>query len=217
MNYLHWNQTTITDFSEESIAQMYDEGYVFTRLGKGVMQQTRSARVDLAKFELSSENRRVMGKVADLKLEVVKLPFEDYDWSIGKLAKDFYETKFGKGIMSAQKVKEMLTEPESSNFNALLEIGSQGYAVCYAAKSFLHYSYPFYDLEASPKDMGLGMMLRAIEYAKKAGMRYIYLGSLQRPRDTYKLQFKGLEWFDGKIWQTDLEAVKKLLISAKIG
>jgi len=45
------------DFSEKNIAEMYDHGYVFTRIGKGVMHQTRSVRVDLAKFELTSENR----------------------------------------------------------------------------------------------------------------------------------------------------------------
>ena len=60
------------------------------------------------------------------------------------------------------------------------------------------------------------MMIRAIEWAKQSGKRYVYLGSLQRPSDTYKLQFEGLEWFDGKEWKTDLEEVKKVLASAKI-
>ena len=68
----------------------------------------------------------------------------------------------------------------------------------------------------APKDMGLAMMISAIQYAKDSGMKYIYLGSLQRPADTYKLQFEGLEWFDGKVWQTDIEEVKKILTSVKI-
>jgi len=75
----------------------------------------------------------------------------------------------------------------------------------------LHYSYPFYDLATAPKDMGLGMMIMAIQYAKSAGMKYVYLGSLQRPTDTYKLQFAGLEWFDGETWSRDIEKVKKIL------
>lgn len=225
MNYLHWSEQTITDFSPENIAAMYDRGYVFTRLGKGIMQQTRSCRIDLSRFELSSENRRILKKTADVSLEAVPLPYSAYDFTIGKLAKDFYTTKFGDGTMSAQKIKEMMADPAKSNFNTVLRCDvyvttngastaqpkAIGYAICHANKTLLHYSYPFYDLATAPKDMGMGMMVRAIQYAQEAGKKYIYLGSLQRPSDTYKLQFAGLEWFDGKTWRTDTDELKQLL------
>lgn len=218
MNYLHWNEKTITDFSEKNISEMYDRGYVFTRLGRGIMHQTRSVRIDLEKFEPSSENRRILKKTEDIILSEIALPHSEYHWSLGKLAQDFYQNKFGPGIMSALKVKEMLTDKEKSNFNILLCFSNEqisiGYAICYMDSSIIHYSYPFYDLEKSAKDMGLGMMTKTIQYAKEKGLKYIYLGSLQRPTDTYKLQFKGLEWFDGKKWQTDIEEVKKVLESS---
>ena len=86
-----------------------------------------------------------------------------------------------------------------------------GFTICYANKEILHYSYPFYNLDTAVKDMGMGMMIRAIEYAKATGMKYIYLGSLQRPSDTYKLQFGGIQWFDGKQWSDDIESVKIIL------
>ncbi len=220
MEYLHWKEETIADFSEKSVAGMYGRGFVFTRIAKGAMQQTRSVRIDLSKFELSSENRRILKKTEGLMLDGVTLPLRDeYDWLIGKLAKDFYDTKFGPGIMSAQKVKEMLTDEQKSNFNTLLAFSQNemivGYAICLVMPSFMHYSYPFYDLDRAPKDMGMGMMIRAIEYAQKAGMKHIYLGSLQRPGDTYKLQFSGLEWFDGTKWQTDTAPLKEILNQAK--
>jgi len=201
---------------------MYENGYVFTRLGKGVMQQTRSVRIDLSKFELSSENRRVLKKVSDLKLEPVNLNHTSYDWDwrVGKMAKDFYDTKFGPGIMSAQKVKIMLVDGAQSNFNLfykyLIDGTEVGFAICYSNNDLTHYSYPFYNLGNPLKDMGLGMMTLAINAAKNSGTKYIYLGSLQRPSDTYKLQFSGLEWFDGKVWQSDIEKVKKILASASI-
>lgn len=222
MEYLYWKEKTITDFSEKSINGMYDNGYVFTRIGKGVMHQTRSVRIDLSKFDLSSENRRVLKKVTGIKLLPKTLPLNDYDWSLGKTAKDFYDIKFGPGIMSAIKIKEMLTDKEKSNFNCLLEYdGNQddtvlGFSITYVNKEIIHYSYPFYHIDMSPKDMGLGMMIQAIEYAKKNGLKYIYLGSLQRPTDTYKLQFAGLEWFDGEKWSNDIEKVKKILTSASM-
>ncbi len=227
MKYLHWNEQTITDFSVNNITDMYEKGYVFTRIGKGVMQQTRSLRIALAKFELSSENRRILKKLPDYHSDSVKLPLSEYDFSLGKIAKDFYDTKFGSGIMSAQKVKEMLTDADKSNFNIFLqfhkvitptnqeEISSDqsgsGHTICYMNDTILHYSYPFYDLEKCSKDTGLAMMTNAIKFAKESGLKYIYLGSLQRPTDVYKLQFAGLEWFDGKTWRTDLNEAKKIL------
>ena len=217
MNYLHWSEQTVTDFSAENVAAMYERGYVFTRLGKGIMQQTRSCRIDLSKFELSSENRRILKKTADISLTGVELPYSAYDFTIGKLAKDFYATKFGDGTLSANKMKEMLTDPAKSNFNCLFmykKAGEQkpiGYTVCYTSDLIHHYSFPFYDLAKSPKDMGMGMMVRGIQISQEFKHRYIYLGSLQRPSDTYKLQFAGLEWFDGQKWRTDTDELKSIL------
>ncbi len=213
---------------------MYDRGYVFTRIGKGVMHQTRSVRIDLSKFELSSENRRVLKKMnggavsENISLQSTEVPIKNYTWQLGMDAKYFYDTKFRPGIMSAQKIKEMLTDPIKSNFNQLLvysnspsgvakESQELGYCIAHVNSSLIHYSYPFYHIDMSPKDMGLGMMTLAIEWAKAQGMKYVYLGSLQRPTDTYKLQFAGLEWFDGgkdgsQTWSNDLEKVKNILM-----
>ena len=208
MEYLHWKEETITDFSSEAISKKYADGFVFTRIGKGVMHQTRSVRIDLKKFELSSENRRILRKGEEITLEKNPIPFAGYSWEIGKLAKDFYDTKAG-GAFSANKIKELIETGE--NFNMLYLYPEIGYAICYRNENMIHYSYPFYDLEKSPKDMGLIMMTKAIADAQTAGLEYVYLGSLQRTNDTYKLQFSGIEWFDGKKWSTDLEEVKKVL------
>ena len=233
MKYLSWKEETISDFSVNNIADMYEKGFVFTRIGKGVMQQTRSLRIDLNQFELSSENRRILKKVPSLEMKQVDLPLpsSQYNFSIGKMAKDFYDTKFGSGIMSAQKVKEMLTDPDKSNFNQLLKFQNvqshrdvphsnpqkseicNGYTITYSSPTILHYSYPFYDLNNCPKDMGLAMMVTAVQKAKEMGLKYVYLGSLQRPTDVYKLQFSGLQWFDGNRWSTDLAEAKKILAS----
>lgn len=214
--YLCWDEKFITDFSEGNIDNLYDKGYVFTRKEKGLMQKTRSIRVDLSKFILNSENKRILRKTEDVGMNITALPFSEYHWSIGKLAKDFYDLKFGEGTFSANKIKEIVTDAEKSNFNTLLayQINGEniGYCICFASKNIFHYSYPFYDVTKAPKDMGLGMMTRAIEYAKNKGLQYVYLGSAQRPTDTYKFQFAGIEWFDGKKWQTNFEELKALLL-----
>jgi arginyl-tRNA--protein-N-Asp/Glu arginylyltransferase len=218
--YLHWDDVTLDDISPHAVQKMYDSGYVFTRIGKSIMHQTRSLRIDLSKFELSSENRRILRKTDSMDIREVILPYEQYTWLIGKMAKDFYENKFGEGVMSANKIKELLTNSAKSNFNTLYVYTKKektiGYAICYATNKILHYSYPFYDLAESSKDMGMGMMLKTITLAKEQGLLYVYLGSLQRPGDIYKLQFSGLEWFDGGAegtgtWNTDMEKAKEIL------
>lgn len=214
MKYHSWNQKNLDDMSFKNINREYDQGFVMTRIQRGAMNQTRSIRIDLKHFELNSENRRILNKIKDITLKQISLPHSDYDFRIGKMAKDFYDHKFGPNIMSAQKVKEMLTNIEKSNFNTLLTyLNSQkevGYAICLKTDEILHYSYPFYDL-SSPKDMGLFMMINAIILAKDLGLKYVYLGSLQRKNDVYKFQFSGIQWWTGDEWSQDLEKVKDIL------
>lgn len=216
--YLTWNNKTTDNFSDANINALYNEGYLFTRAGKGAMYQSRSLRIDLSKFEPSSENKRVLRKNEAVELIISPLPYADYHWSIGKLGKDFYETKFGPKTMSANKIKELLTDEGKSNFNKLFiyswEKNPVGYCICLETNDLVHYCYPFYqisNIKYPISNLGIGMMTKAIMWAKEQGKKYIYLGSAQRPTDTYKLQFEGLEWFDGKSWQTDQQELKNIL------
>jgi arginyl-tRNA--protein-N-Asp/Glu arginylyltransferase len=217
MPYLYWDEKIISDFSDQPINNSYNEGYVFTRKEKGHMYQTRSLRIDLPKFKLTSENRRILKKTESVTIISTNLPLKNYDWSIGKLGKDFYTSKFGNGTFSANKIKELFTDNEKSNFNRffiyLLDNSPIGYCITRETNEFIHYCYPFYDLNSPIPNLGLGMMLKAILYAQEQGKKYIYLGSAQRPGDTYKLQFEGLEWFDGKNWKIDTEELKNILKS----
>jgi arginyl-tRNA--protein-N-Asp/Glu arginylyltransferase len=218
MAYLKWDQKKIIDFSKENIDLLYGDGYLFGRIDRGVMDQTRSVRIDLLDFELSSENRRILKKTDGLLLSNKAIPYFSYEWSMGKLGKDFYDLKFGEKTFSANKIKELLTDRKKTNFNKLLLYKNNnlsddflGYAICYESETILHYCYPFYKLDLTTPNLGLGMMLRAILWAQETNKKYVYLGSAQRPSDTYKLQFSGIEWFDGKIWKNDLTELKSIL------
>ena len=225
--YLSWDKKIITDFASENINSLYNQGYVFTRAGWGRMDQTRSLRIDLTKFKLTSENKRVLKKAEAMELKTSSIPYSDYHWSIGKLATDFYTKKFGAGTFSANKAKELMTNKDKSNFNVLLQFvlpseasrtqpddpspAAVGYCVARETDEILHYCYPFYNTESAIPNLGMGMMLRAILYASEAGKKFIYLGSFQRPGDSYKLQFEGLEWWDGLRWTDDIEKLKIIL------
>ena len=212
MKYLNWKEEKIINFTEENISKMYNNGFVFTRLEKGIMQQTRSIRVNLDKFELSSENRRILRKGENISVKENSIPYLEYTWEIGKLAKDFYNIK-AAGAFSANKIKELITTDH--NFNKLLSFSDNGYAICYKNSQILHYCYPFYDLEKSAKDMGLIMMTKIIDKAKENKLKYVYLGSMQRQNDIYKLQFSGIEWFDGEKWTDDISEIKRIIKEIK--
>jgi arginyl-tRNA--protein-N-Asp/Glu arginylyltransferase len=87
-----------------------------------------------------------------------------------------------------------------------------GYAICYKNNQLFQYAYPFYLYEKFQNNYGMGMMLSAISYAKENGLKYIYLGSVTRETDLYKLQFKGREWYDENSWQTEKLEELKLVI-----
>lgn len=199
--YHFFSQLAIRDFSPKNIDEVYDQGFVFTRLGKGVVYQVRSLRVCVSEFELSSENRRVLRKGEDVLCRVESLPYLQYTWSVGKLGHEFYERKFGQNIMSANKLKEMFTDPSRSNVNCVFVYSIPGheapigYCLGVETPHIIHYSYPFYDLSLE-RDLGMVMMVKAITWAQERTKQYIYLGTLQK----YKLQFKGVEWWDGKKW-----------------
>ena len=224
--YLKWKAKIVTDFSDSNVNDLYNHGFLFTREGRGAMYETRSVRVDLSKFKLSSENRRVLRKTEDLSLKVEDLPYADYSWEIGKMGKDFYETKFGTGVFSANKIKELMTDDQKSNFNRVFAYTSAtppapswkegdaiGYCICLETDEILHYCYPFYILDTKYKifNTGLGMMTRAVVWAQEEGKEYIYLGSAKDAAALYKFQFAGVEWWDGKEWKSDADEIKKVL------
>ncbi len=212
--YFVLSKQTIADFTPEIIADSFNNGFVFTREHLGSMYQTRSLRIRLdEKFAFNSENRRIVNKVMGLGLIKHDLPLVDYDWHIHKLGKEYYEAKFGKDVFSANKIKELLTT--TANFNTLFEYRYHeelvGYAICYEHDDFVQYAYPFYELNKYANNFGMGMMLTAIKYAVDNNKKYIYLGSVSKPADVYKLQFNQLEWFDGKVWQTNIDYLKALI------
>jgi arginyl-tRNA--protein-N-Asp/Glu arginylyltransferase len=213
--YLNWGELTLQEPSETDISIQYDKGYLFTRKSKGNMYQSRSLRIDLNKFSLNSENRRIIKKIPDLESKLIKLPLMEYDWHIHKLGKDFYANKFKDISFTASKIKQLITNSDKSNFNSIFKFSLKseivGYSIAYMNSSILHYAYPFYDFITYPNNLGMAMMLNAIIYAQENKLRYVYLGTISRISDVYKLQFSGLEWFDGQYWQNDIAKAKQIL------
>ncbi|GIW57059.1 MAG: hypothetical protein KatS3mg083_004 [Candidatus Dojkabacteria bacterium] len=219
MQYLNFGSKTIDMSDSQALVEAYEQGFVMTRVNIGHIEKVRSIRVNLDEFSLSSENKRILKKFKH-KLIVESIPLKQYDWRIHKIGKDFYEKKFGKDVFSANKIKEILTT--RFNFNILLKYQDTeepdgfciGLQAEYEGIKILHYAYPFYKLEKANSNFGMFMMTLAVTYFQELGYKYIYLGSCHDQKAKYKLQFRGIEWFDEKAnhWKTDLYELKNRLL-----
>lgn len=212
MAYLNYDKKVVDFHDLELVRDHYQQGYIFGRVSPGYLYQTRSLRIDLSKFSPNSENRRILKKIpVEISGHALPIAKADYNWRIHKLGKDFYHQKFTDVEFSAAKIKTILCSGEY-HFNLLLKYAEVGYAIVYQQETFLHYCYPFYDLSNNnSNNLGMYMMLQAILWAQLHGEKYIYLGSISRPSDKYKLQFSGLEFWHEDKWQSDILLAKKLL------
>lgn len=199
---------------DDDLDEIYKLGFLPSRQKKNLYYLARSIRINLAGFSFSSENRRVKRKTDWLDISIFSTKERDYDFKIGKMARDFYKSKFGKGVMSAYKIKWLYTSGASSHiieYRKKSKDQAIGYCLVNKTKKSLHYAYPFYDLEYVKKNMGIGMMLSAIELAQKDKIKYVYLGTCYTESSLYKTQFKGLEYFNGWCWDNNLAALKELV------
>jgi len=214
-NYHFPYQVYLLKEESDTLENIYSMGFLPSRSRKDLFYLARSIRIDLSNFDLSSENRRITRKTdyIDIKEEPVKS--FDYDFSIGKLGKDFYEKRFGKGVMSANRIKWLFKD--SSLTDVLVYSDGQtgqrvfGYCLVNKTSNILHYAYPFYDVSYFEKNAGMGMMLKALLLARDAGIKHVYLGTCYTESSLYKLQFKGVEYFNGFKWSNDIDTLKDLV------
>lgn len=193
----------------DNIDEIYERGFLATRIKKNYYYLARNLRINLKEFSLNSENRRVLKKIEGLELENRKLENFDFDYSITKLASDFFKKKFDKIIITPKKLKwlfkgEFFTNVLVYKWNKK-EIG---YCITMETEELLHYAYPFYKSDLIGSNLGMSMMIKAIEYAKQKNKKHVYLGTVYTPKSLYKTQFKGIEWFDENSWNKDIEKLK---------
>jgi arginyl-tRNA--protein-N-Asp/Glu arginylyltransferase len=204
--YPCWDLKKIENYKIEDIEEWYDKGYVFTRK-KNEIYQIRSLRVKAQELTLSSENKRILRKTQDFGLRMEQLSDIKNFENLAKKAESFYKERFGELIFSSQKISELLTESVKSNYNYLAIYSDStkeidiGWCICFVTKNVLHYAYPWYELEYLPQNIGAGMMLNTILWAKENDIQNVYLGSVWDLKSKYKLQFSRVEYFDKQSWK----------------
>ncbi|MDX1953870.1 MAG: hypothetical protein SFY81_17000 [Verrucomicrobiota bacterium] len=175
----------------------------------------RQIRVDLASFELSSENRRILRKGEGIEQRLV--PRKDFEFTPER--REFFKTyadiKFGKDIMTNEKLDRLFAAPVVSHVLLFTDnkTGREVGAVTLylAPKKLAYYYYSFYDLNYYARNLGMYMMTSAVDTFSRAEYRHLYLGTCYSRAALYKAQFKGAEFFNGFTWSKNLKELNYMI------
>ena len=199
----------------ETPADIFNAGFLPASRNLDRFYLCRQIRVNLAQFELSSENRRILRKGQGIKMELVPREKFDYTPARRQFFKSYAETRFGPEIMTFERLDSLFASPVISHLMVFSEAQSGaeiGVAVLYLEGSALaYYYYAFYDLNYLSRNLGMFMMTSTVEWFAGRGCLHIYLGTCYSEKALYKTQFAGVEFFNGFRWSQNLPELKHLL------
>jgi len=198
------------------IPEIYKRGFLpysnNLDLQEEVFYMARSLRVDLTLFSETSENKRVLKKIAELSpvFRIISVQeFNREDKNFQDFCMDFAKERFSEPF-SLERLQYILKWKSLSHiFEFGLEGKVVGYVLAVMEGDTLHYWFAFFDLNYPAFSLGKYMMFSVINWAKKNGLGFVYLGTVYGEKALYKARdFKALEFFDGNSWQNELSQLK---------
>lgn len=180
---------------------------------KEIYYLARSLRIDLSRFSISSENRRVNRKAEPfhVKLDVSPKTKFTNDTEFSKFCQSYAGERFKGGHMDSKRWDYVLSRNCGSHvFTFRINEKVVGYVLAGVDEKMIHFWYSFFDtvyMEQFP--IGKYIMLKTIEWAHANDKKHIYLGTCYGPHSLYKARdFKGTEFFDGASWNSDIATLK---------
>src|SRR5215469_1387497 len=201
----------------ETPADIFDAGFLPSSRQLDRFYLCRQVRVDLGKFKPSSENRRIMRKGKGIGVKLVPRDKFDYTPQRREFFKTYADIKFGKDVMTFERLDALFDAPIISHLLVFtdIETGKEvGVATLYVeGKTLAFYYYAFYDLNYYARNLGMFMMTSATAQFAEAGVKHLYLGTCYSETALYKTQFAGAEFFNGFQWSKDMEELKFIIAS----
>ena len=199
----------------ETPADLFNQGFLPSSRNLDRFYLCRQLRVNLRKYQPSSENRRILRKGGGITF--VLIPRAEFNYTPEK--REFYkcyaDARFGKDTMTHERLDSLFNGKVTSHLLVFTDIQSGaeiGAVTLYLEeKRLAYYYYAFYDLAYSNRNLGMFMMTSAVGFFAEQGFDFIHLGSCYSPGALYKTQFGGVEFFNGVRWSADLEELKYLL------
>lgn len=206
--------------TQEELPAIYNKGFLpytgNTDIHADIFYLARSLRVDLDRFENTSENRRINRKIEPLAIQLDVHKKEDFDIKnpvFLDFCMSYANERFSGKAMTKERLNFVLGKNTASHLFSFSSKGEVlGYVVALIAGDMLHYWYAFFN-QAYMKSHALGkwIMWRTILWAKENNLKQIYLGTCYGKHSLYKVRdHKGLAFFDGSKWNTDVKLLKEL-------
>jgi arginyl-tRNA--protein-N-Asp/Glu arginylyltransferase len=199
----------------ETPADIFNAGFLPSSRNLDRFYLCRQVRVDLTKFKPTSENRRILRKGSGIEVKLVPRGRYDYTPERRQFFKTYADIKFGKDVMSFERLDSLFDSPIISHllvFSDAEKGGEVGAATLYLeGRELAYYYYAFYDLNYYARNLGMFMMTSAAALFADRGVRHLYLGTCYSHNALYKTQFAGAEFFNGFRWSDDLDELKFII------
>lgn len=202
--------------NQKEIPHIYENGFLpysnDTNLQHETYYLARSLRVNLSKFDVSSENRRVLKKIADQEPSFKVIPIAQFDLENKKFQNfclDFANQRFSEPL-SEERLKYILKNKSITHiFEFSLQQKKVGYVISIIENGTLHYWFAFFELQFQEYSLGKWMMYSVINWGKENDLQFVYLGTCYGEKSLYKVRdFKGLSFYDGNQWNTNMKLLK---------
>ncbi len=202
--------------SQSEIPGIYNKGFLPYSNNVHLQHETyyfaRSLRVNIKNFKESSENRRVNKKIAELNPSFKLTPIANFDISNKEFLSfclDYGKKRFSEGLNAERLNYIVQSESVSHIFEFEIQNKNVGYVIAIIEKGTLHYWFSFFDMAYQSFSLGKFMMFSVIKWASENNYDFVYLGTCYGEKSLYKVRdFKGLDFFDGNQWNSDMKFLK---------
>ncbi|MFQ5753642.1 MAG: hypothetical protein ACE5HI_16755 [bacterium] len=201
--------------THETAAMIFSKGFLPASRELDRYYMCRQVRVDLKKFNRSSENRRIIRKCDGIQYKLVPRTEFDFTAPWQEFCKNYADFKFGKDVMTSHRLESLFNSKVITHLLIFTDTDVNkdvGLVTLYLEDETLaYYYYAFYDLNYYPRNLGMFMMTSAVDYFAQSNFGLIYLGTCYSRNALYKTQFSGAEFFNGFHWSANLKELKYLI------
>lgn len=202
----------------ESVADAFAAGFLPASPTLDRFYLVRHLRLPLSRWKPSSENRRILRKSDGMRARVVPLAEFDIPPARQEAWLHFASERFGPGVFPPERLARLLAGGVITHVMHFEEDGPDGVPtelgsvlLHVIAPRLAYYYYAFYDLTQRSRNLGMILMTRAAEWFAREGFGHLYVGTCVTGKAGYKLQFEGMEFFNGLGWSHDMAELRHLL------
>jgi len=163
----------------ETPGDLFNQGFLPSSRDLQRFYLCRQVRIDLGKFSPSSENRRILRKGERITAKLVPRAEFDYTPEVREFFKNYADIKFGKDIMSYDRLDSLFAGKITSHVLSFADSASGaqvGTVTLYLEDALAYYYYAFYDLNYYARNLGMYMMTTAVQFFAKRNLLERMLG-----------------------------------------